>query len=64
MAEIDEESLALQEIVFGRLVEAKWSVFRSHGETRTQLQAAGFVDIEFIDDRASIFPTVVASKPC
>jgi hypothetical protein len=28
-----------------------------------QLKEAGFVDIRFIDDRARMFPTVVAQKP-
>lgn len=60
MAEIDEQSLALQSVVFGRLVEARWNSFRTHDQTRKQLLQAGFTDIEFIDDRARIFPTVIA----
>lgn len=60
MTEVDEESLALQSVVFGRLVEARWNSFRTHDQTRKQLQQAGFSDIRFVDDRARIFPTVVA----
>jgi SAM-dependent methyltransferase len=62
MAEIDQDSLTLQNVVLTRLVEAKWSCFRTHGQTRKQLEEAGFADIEFTDDRARIFPTVVAHK--
>ncbi|MEA3121021.1 MAG: hypothetical protein QOH33_562 [Paraburkholderia sp.] len=62
MAEIDKEALSLQQVLFVRLIEAKWSAFRTHDQTRQQLEAAGFCCIEFIDDRARMFPTVVAKK--
>lgn len=60
MAGIDEESLSLQTVIFGRLVEARWNSFRTHDQTRKQLLHAGFTDIQFIDDQARIFPTVIA----
>jgi hypothetical protein len=63
MAEVDSESLALQHVMFVRVIEAKWSAFRTHAQTMVQLQDAGFADIRFIDDRARMFPTVVAQKP-
>ncbi|PAU63573.1 MULTISPECIES: SAM-dependent methyltransferase [Pseudomonadaceae] len=63
MAEIDPEALAFQQLVFMRIIEAKWNAFRTHAQTRAQLEEAGFTDIRFIDDRARLFPTVVASKP-
>lgn len=63
MAELDPAALALQFLLFVRIIEVKWSAFRTHAQTRAQLEQAGFVDIRFIDDRASMFPTVVARKP-
>ncbi|MDN7182886.1 class I SAM-dependent methyltransferase [Caballeronia sp. SEWSISQ10-4 2] len=63
LTEIDHESLALQHLMFVRVIEAKWSAFRTHAQTMAQLGDAGFVDIRFIDDRARMFPTVVAQKP-
>ncbi|AXL48618.1 hypothetical protein DSC91_000076 [Paraburkholderia caffeinilytica] len=63
MAQIDREVLALQHLLFVRIIEAQWSAFRTHAQTDSQLREAGFVDIEFIDDRARMFPTVVARKP-
>jgi SAM-dependent methyltransferase len=60
---IDRDALMLQQVLFMRLIEAKWSVFRTHDQTRHHLQAAGFLDIEFIDDAQGMFPTVKASKP-
>jgi len=59
----DSEYLALQQLLFLRIIEAKWNSFRTHEQTTAQLSAAGFVDIQFHDDRARMFPTVVARKP-
>ena len=63
MAQLDPAALALQFLLFVRIIEVKWGAFRTHAQTRAQLERAGFVDIRFIDDRASMFPTVVARKP-
>ncbi|MFL9859507.1 methyltransferase domain-containing protein [Paraburkholderia madseniana] len=63
MAQIDRGVLALQHLLFVRIIEAQWSAFRTHAQTDSQLREAGFVDIEFIDDRTRMFPTVVARKP-
>lgn len=60
---LDPKMLGVQQILFTRILEAKWNVFRTHAQTRQQLEAAGFMYIEFIDDHASLFPTVIASKP-
>lgn len=59
---IDQAALALQHLLFVRIVEAKWSAFRTHAQTARQLEDAGFEEIRFLNDRASIFPTVVARK--
>lgn len=63
MTAIDPAALALQHLLFVRLIDAKWSTFRTHAQTQAQLEAAGFVDIAFIDDRARLFPTVLATRP-
>lgn len=63
IAEIDAESLALQHLLFVRIIEAKCSAFRTHAQTIAQLEHAGFVNIRFIDDRARMFPTVIAWRP-
>ncbi|MCG5078785.1 SAM-dependent methyltransferase [Paraburkholderia tagetis] len=59
---IDQTALALQHLLLVRIVEAKWNAFRTHTQTARQLEEAGFEDIRFIDDRARMFPTVVARK--
>ncbi|RFP09378.1 MULTISPECIES: cyclopropane-fatty-acyl-phospholipid synthase family protein [unclassified Duganella] len=63
MEQLDPAALALQYLLFVRIIEAKWSAFRTHEQTRNQLEQAGFTDIRFIDDRACLFPTVLACKP-
>lgn len=63
MAELDPAMLALQHLLFTRIIEAKWSALRTHEQTRRQLEAAGFAELRFIDDRLGMFPTVVARKP-
>ncbi|WP_429498483.1 SAM-dependent methyltransferase [Robbsia andropogonis] len=63
LTEIDQESLSLQHLLFVRVIEAKWSAFRTHAQTKAQLENVGFADIRFIDDRARMFPTVIAQKP-
>lgn len=63
MAQIDPSALALQYVLFAHILEAKRSAFRSHAQTRAQLEHAGFTDIAFLDDRARMFPTVLARKP-
>ncbi|CAD7738266.1 hypothetical protein LMG31886_27350 [Xanthomonas hydrangeae] len=60
---IDAEALTLQNQIFAEIVQARWASFRTHAHTRLQLESAGFTDIRFIDDAASIFPTVIAQKP-
>ncbi|AXV80958.1 SAM-dependent methyltransferase [Ralstonia solanacearum] len=63
MDAIDPKALSLQTMLFAKIIEAKWQTFRTHAQTLRQLQHAGFVNIRFIDDRARIFPTVIAQRP-
>ncbi len=62
MVQIDPEALNLQKIIFVDILEAKWQCFRSSEQVKSQLQQAGFSNIEFIYDSAKLFPTVVAYK--
>ncbi|AOK30681.1 MULTISPECIES: class I SAM-dependent methyltransferase [Burkholderia] len=57
------DALALQQTLFVHVLGVKWNVFRTHAQTRTQLERAGFAEIRFADDRGRMFPTVVARKP-
>lgn len=62
MSQIDQKDLLLQKIIFADILEAKFQCFRSSAQTQQQLQSAGFKKIEFIYDKARMFPTVMAYK--
>ncbi len=62
MERVDPAALALQYVLFVRIVDVRWSAFRTHEQTRRQLEEAGFADIRFVDDAARMFPTVVAKR--
>ncbi|MEI7409933.1 class I SAM-dependent methyltransferase [Pectobacterium aroidearum] len=55
--------LALQYVLFSRIIGATWTAFRTHKQTQSQLEQAGFTSIQFINDRMHMYPTVIASKP-
>lgn len=59
---INHDDLLLQKIIFVDVVETKFQCYRSTEKTRKQLELAGFRDIQFINDEARIFPTVIAYK--
>ena len=63
MKAMSAAALALQQLLFVRVIEAKWSAFRTHAQTRDQLTRAGFTEVRFVDDHAHMFPTVIARKP-
>ncbi|RKT98728.1 SAM-dependent methyltransferase [Burkholderia sp. Nafp2/4-1b] len=63
MSAVAPTLLELQQLLFTRIIEAKWNTFRTHAQTSEQLERAGFRDITFFDDRARMFPTVIAHKP-
>ncbi len=63
MEATDPKALSLQTLLFVKIIEAKWQTFRTHAQTEEQLRHAGFVNIRFIDDRARMFPTVIAQRP-
>lgn len=62
MTQINLEDLMLQKIIFADIIEAKWQCYRSTAQIKNQLESVGFTAIEFIYDKARIFPTVVGYK--
>ncbi|MEQ9889469.1 class I SAM-dependent methyltransferase [Pectobacterium zantedeschiae] len=54
--------LALQHVLFSRIIGATWTAFRTHKQTQSQLEQAGFTNIQFINDRMHMYPTVIANK--
>lgn len=60
---ISREDLSLQKIIFSDILQAKWQCFRTTEQTEKQLLSVGFEKIQFIQDKANIFPTVIAVKP-
>lgn len=63
MATMDPQALALQYVLFARVIRANWNALRTHAQTAAQLERAGFTGIRFVDDRRGLFPTVIATKP-
>jgi SAM-dependent methyltransferase len=63
MSHIDQKSVLQQKILYSDILNFNFRGLRSSSTTQSQLQAAGFDDLEFIWDDARIFPTVVAHKP-
>lgn len=59
---VNMQDVLLQKIVFADILDCKWQVFRSEEIVKSQLQMAGFEEIEIIYDNAHIFPTIVAKK--
>lgn len=57
-----DQYLLLQKIIFTDVLEPKFRHFRTMDKTKTQLEHAGFKNINFISDEANIFPTAIAYK--
>ena len=62
MSKINQDDLLLQRIIFADIIQSKWQSYRPCEKTKEQLIEAGFKDIQFINDTARIFPTVIAIK--
>ena len=62
LSKIDKDHLLLQKILFVDIIDARFQCYRTSLQTKKQLEDVGFNRIEFIYDRAKIFPTVVAYK--
>jgi SAM-dependent methyltransferase len=59
---VNLQDALLQKILFVDILDAKWQAFRAEETVRTQLNRAGFCEIEILYDKAHIFPTVIAKK--
>lgn len=59
---INQKDLLLQKILFADIIAAKFQCYRSTALTKKQLTSLGYTDIEFLYDKARLFPTVVAYK--
>jgi SAM-dependent methyltransferase len=59
---INQDDLLLQKIIFVDILEMKFRCYRTTAVTKAQLESVGFVNIEIIQDKANMFPTVVAYK--
>ncbi|MCL9683348.1 SAM-dependent methyltransferase [Legionella maioricensis] len=62
MTRLNQQDLLLQKIIFADILEAKFQCYRSSAQSKQQLEVAGFKDIQFIYDKAKLFPTVLAYK--
>jgi len=60
---VNMQDVLLQKIVLVDILDSKWQSYRSEEEVKSQLEKAGFIEIEVIYDTAYIFPTVIAKKP-
>ncbi len=61
-SEINQMDARLQKIIFADILSVAWQAYRSSELTVQQLKDAGFSDIRIIQDRAGIFPTVIAQR--
>ncbi len=62
-SQIDAEAMRLQNILFSDILNFDFKGLRSASTTQSQLQIAGFEEIEVIGDAARVFPTLVVRKP-
>ncbi len=62
MSKINQEDLGLQKLIFVDILDMKFRSYQSSAQVRSQLEAIGYQDIQFIYDEAKLFPTVVAYK--
>lgn len=62
MPEVNQHDLLNQKLIFADVIDVKWQCYRSSDQTYEQLRAVGFENINFVYDKAKMFPTVVAIK--
>ncbi|MDP1834364.1 MAG: class I SAM-dependent methyltransferase [Chlamydiales bacterium] len=61
--EVDMDNFLMEKIIYSDIIGASWRTYRTTEQTKAQLEAAGFVNVRFINDRAHVFPTVIAERP-
>jgi SAM-dependent methyltransferase len=62
MSKLRQDDLVLQMIIFKYVIDGKWQCFRSTQQTKKLLVSAGYKKIDFKNDNARMFPTVIAYK--
>ena len=62
LTKINAEAAQLQRIVFFDILNFKGVCFSTYSQVESQLSSVGFKNISFIDDKARLFPTVLAQK--
>lgn len=62
LSAVNGKDALLQKILFADILQVKWQAYRSRQSMEEILKAAGFDAIEFFDDKAGVFPVVVAKK--
>lgn len=62
LSEIDSHDAHLQRVVFQDVLAVSWQSYRSTEMTEQQLRQSGFTEIRILEDRARMFPTVVAKR--
>ncbi len=63
MDKINKADMEKQLAVFSYILRARWANFRTTDETISQLQKAGFKNVQLVWDEQRIFPTFVGEKP-
>ncbi len=59
---INSDDALKQHALFNDIIQANWQTYRTEGQTRDQLNHAGFEVLDVIYDSQGIFPTVIARK--
>lgn len=62
LSEVNGKDALLQKILFADILQVKWQAYRSRQTMEQILKASGFDTFEIIEDRAGIFPVIVAKK--
>jgi SAM-dependent methyltransferase len=60
---LDPEGILHEKILYADILQFNLKGLRNSTTTRSQLEAAGFVDMQMVWDDARVFPTVIARKP-
>ncbi|AIL12892.1 hypothetical protein IM40_04200 [Candidatus Paracaedimonas acanthamoebae] len=58
----DPKALQMQKAISNEILNIKWQAFRTEGQTKDHLEAAGFTIMDIIYDSQGMAPTVIARK--
>lgn len=59
---VNMEDVKKQQLIFGELIQANWQFYQLEKDVREQLNKAGFIVDNIIEDNQGMFPTVIARK--